>query len=508
MQASSYSGPFSFFRKHFNGDYSLGRSYWVNTFLIALVAPIAGLLLVPVLSDHFAARYASLAFLLITVFGLIAWCWAVSGTWASATKHVGRGGRQGWASATKVIIVLGALRTFTDLAGASDQLAEHAKVAAGFQIGPETTYEIRADGKSLLLKGGINDGSADRLVDALKIAPAVTTVVLHSGGGWVRQGRLLAEVIRQRGLKTYVEDECTSACTLAFLAGRERSIDPAARLGFHSFRAIGASDGTSTRTELEALYRAAGLSNAFVQRVGDTPYEKVWFPTIDELLAGGVVTRTSRGGETASIATTLPTRESLQAEFLKFPLFSALSKRYPADFEAVMERAFLAVEARKDDHAIRAGVFEEVVKATKKLIPLASDAVLLELNETVKAEAEALSIRYPEACVQLAFGGTTIDIAPLLPKVLAEREIAALTEVVRTSNAKNKGGPMNEDVRDALAQALSALPESERVVIASGTANAFPPAQACRAGIAFYEVLTTLPKDIRAKAVRAVYAAL
>jgi hypothetical protein len=32
----TYFGPFAFFSRHFNGDYSLGRSYWVNTLLGAI----------------------------------------------------------------------------------------------------------------------------------------------------------------------------------------------------------------------------------------------------------------------------------------------------------------------------------------------------------------------------------------------------------------------------------------------------------------------------------------
>ncbi|MGC5394069.1 hypothetical protein ACPXAZ_26190, partial [Escherichia coli] len=65
------------------------------------------------------------------------------------------------------------------------------------------------------------------------------TVVLYSAGGWVREGKLVGEVIRRRRLNTYVEQECSSSCTLAFLAGRDRAMDPRAHIGFHTLYTVG-----------------------------------------------------------------------------------------------------------------------------------------------------------------------------------------------------------------------------------------------------------------------------
>jgi hypothetical protein len=91
-EISAYAGPIAFFKKHYNGDYSLARSYWLNYVLVSWFAPLLGLLLVPWLAGNFIARYASMGVLLITTFGVIAYFWAVAGMWASANKHVSRGG--------------------------------------------------------------------------------------------------------------------------------------------------------------------------------------------------------------------------------------------------------------------------------------------------------------------------------------------------------------------------------------------------------------------------------
>lgn len=289
-----YKGPFAFFRRHYNGDYSLARSYWVNTFLVSAFAPVMALLLLPFIGDNTQARYGAMAFLFVTTLGVVLWCWAVAGTWASANKHVGRGGKSGWATAAKAIIVFGALRTLVDLAALLPTIKEMSHVATGAQLGPETTLMVSPNGRSILLSGGINDGNAEQLDAALEAAPAVTTVVLDSGGGWIREGELLAEVIRKRGLSTYVSGYCASACTIPFLAGKERIVAPAGQIGFHAGRNVGSmatKPNPEENAQLRAIYRRAGLPDSFVAQVVETPHDGMWHPSHDELLSAGVLTR-------------------------------------------------------------------------------------------------------------------------------------------------------------------------------------------------------------------------
>ena len=314
IENANYQGPLAFFRKHLNGDYSLGRSYWVNTFLVLLFAPALGLILAPLLQD-LPARYSSAAVLALTVLGLLAWVWAISGTWASANKHVQRGGKGGWASAAKVIIVLGIFRTVVDVGNMSESFDEHWRVALGDQPGPQYTIEVSGDGKSVVFEGGINDGAAEALTRALDMAPAVNTVVFNSMGGWVREGNLVANIISQRDLSTYVEGECTSACTIAFLAGRDRVVGPNAHVGFHQFMSVGEPGGDEgDQTMARAVYERAGVSREFINRIVATPSEQVWYPAHNELLAENVITREITDGETKSLATRLRTRDAVNED--------------------------------------------------------------------------------------------------------------------------------------------------------------------------------------------------
>lgn len=430
-----YKGPLGVLRRHYNGDYSLARSYWGNTLLITLFAPTLGFVLLPLLSQNLPARYASTGALFITALGLFLWTWAVAGTWASADKHVSRGGKPGWASAAKLAIVFGVLRTFTELGQTLPSLSEHWHVAIGEQPGAALRLELRADGKSLLLAGGINDGGADQLARALDLAPAVATVVLESDGGWIREGVRMAEIIRTRGLHTYVETSCSSACTLAFLAGRDRAAAPTARIGFHSPHGVGAtepSENVAAVAQLEQLYRQAGLPEWMLRKIADTPSDRMWYPTVEELLTAGVLTRRSEGGETATLATKVRSKAALVENLKKVDALAALAERFPQEFEATTDAAWGQVQQGATDAQIMATTRTRLAVLIPRLLPGASDAVLLDYWRLVVDQLLALSVSNPAMCAQMAFSkGQAVNILPYLPAELTQRELALNARLIR-----------------------------------------------------------------------------
>jgi hypothetical protein len=309
IENTNYYGPTAFFRKHLNGDYSLARSYWVNTLLVSLFAPALGLLFFPLVQD-LPARYSSAAVLALTVLGLVIWVWAISGTWVSANKHVERGGKPGWASAAKLVIILSIIRTIGDVGDLGKSLEEHWRVALGEQAGPQYSVQVSADGKSVVFSGGMNDGASDALSSALDMAPAVNNVIFSSMGGWVREGNLVADIISRHKLSTYVEGECTSACTIAFLAGKDRVLGPNAKVGFHQFKSVGETFGENNdQTTARDVYERSGISNEFINRIVSIPSDEVWYPEREELWAANVITHESRKQKIASVVSGPPKRD-------------------------------------------------------------------------------------------------------------------------------------------------------------------------------------------------------
>jgi len=96
-----------FVRKHWRGEYSLPRSYWLHGAIFRVLIALGGAFLTAALKDAEATGSPYVLPLAITaiVYGLcwlVYFIWLTGGTWRSATQ---RGGF--WARTAKVALVLG-----------------------------------------------------------------------------------------------------------------------------------------------------------------------------------------------------------------------------------------------------------------------------------------------------------------------------------------------------------------------------------------------------------------
>jgi hypothetical protein len=145
--------------------------------------------------------------------------------------------------------------------------------------------------KTLTLSGEYQYGVAAAFSDALRKYPDTHTVELEGPGGSVNEGFAIAGAIETRNLSTRAVGDCESACTLAFLAGRERTLARDARLGFHSsWSPVALYDGDDS--DIVAHLRHRGVTPEFVRRADDVPATDMWYPTNAELLAAHVITTT------------------------------------------------------------------------------------------------------------------------------------------------------------------------------------------------------------------------
>ncbi|MBF9150464.1 hypothetical protein [Novosphingobium jiangmenense] len=91
--------------------------------------------------------------------------------------------------------------------------------------------------KILLIAGAVNADAGPRLASALSANPEVEEVWLNSPGGAVVGGLAMGRELRRRGLLVRVPSRflCESSCTLAFLGGAIRQVDPDGHYGIHMF---------------------------------------------------------------------------------------------------------------------------------------------------------------------------------------------------------------------------------------------------------------------------------
>ena len=162
----------------------------------------------------------------------------------------------------------------------------------------QAEYQIvRQPDGNLLFQGQIVLGVTKALGRELAQKPTPARITLNSDGGNVFEARGLAKLITTHGMTTHVDDTCSSACTLVFVAGAKRTFGPGARLGFHSYMLEDAQRLPGFNIEAEqardrAFMQGQGVSDDFITRVYETPSSDIWFPEHGVLRQSGVVTQT------------------------------------------------------------------------------------------------------------------------------------------------------------------------------------------------------------------------
>jgi LysM repeat protein len=226
------------------------------------------------------------------------WSWV--GAWRSASAHVVRTGSRFWAVATKFLITLGVLITINEFVSGRhgiDAITQSLKLISDVKHYPPPKIKLLHEGTALELSGGIRHGVADDLRQALDQHPSVKVIHLNSVGGLVQEAETIRELIRSRGLNTYTSEECDSACTMAYLGGKERFLREGARLGFHQPWAPGLTDAeTATMCRKhETAMIAIGVNADFARKAMSIPPAGMWRPTPRELLGSHVVTSITAG---------------------------------------------------------------------------------------------------------------------------------------------------------------------------------------------------------------------
>jgi nitroreductase len=123
------------------------------------------------------------------------------------------------------------------------------------------------EGDRIVFAGDVpreDDDSIDEpdVEDFLALAranPEIRKLELTSYGGYVPEALDFAHAVADLGFETSVPRICSSACTLIFIAGERRTLEPGARLGFH-----GSFWG---RNAMKAFYEEAREDNGWLDEM-------------------------------------------------------------------------------------------------------------------------------------------------------------------------------------------------------------------------------------------------
>jgi len=488
----------NYFLRHWHGNLTLPVSYWVNGGIVAFaIVAFLGVLVRAVSEAGSSLRAISIVACITVLLIPAIWVWSVVGIWRSAGKHADRGGSAGWARAAKVMVVLGAF----SMAGQTKsmlvpQFMEFAQIAIGHDpIGEPASIRVSPNGKAILFDGAITEGSANRFQAVIDSAPSANTIVLNSRGGRILEAEAIADIIRAKGLKTYVEHLCASACPLIFIAGSDRAAEPNARIGFHqsSFPGLSASDISDA--EVQQRYIDAGIDPSFVEKAYSTPSDSMWYPSHDELAQAGVISRTSLGGEVASALSAVSNRKQLEMAFLQVPVFRSFRGRYPNEFGEVVAAAWTVRQAGGSDGEITTAARTKFTTFFPQIMSHASDEDLAKYLALLVEELSAARSLSVEACDKLTQG--QLDISRALPPSLTGRELALLQSIL---DSTGKAELDRTAATIALRTAMDSL--SKRDINALMSPAAATPSDRCEASTDLYESLQKLDLHSRTSGLR------
>lgn len=279
-------------KKHWKGELSLCKAYWLNFFLVNMLIISVNFLLshpeVPV--NPIARVRASIIFLFIT-YGLV-YPWQIVGLWRASTSHLKCCKQHLWAYVVRVLIGISLAVLSFNLWSSYRVHCENFRTAFLKDRLGEYSISLSPHKNFLVVNGYLVFNISKEIKDILKKNPQVQGIILNTPGGRIYEGRELAKIITMHKLDTYSTEYCFSAGTVAFIAGQKRYLQEGATLGFHQYTFLESSKNVDYKTEMMRdtdYFRSQGVSEDFCIKLLNTPIETIWYPTTDELIGAGVV---------------------------------------------------------------------------------------------------------------------------------------------------------------------------------------------------------------------------
>ena len=230
---------------------------------------------------------------LIVAASLLILVWQVLGTWRCIERHLRATGETMlyWAGCLAIVvaIVLTLLHTIDLVVGPPPKITKES-------LRKMPLPKLSDDGSTVFLKGEINFDLNNDLLSLVKENKKLKTVELSSNGGFIYAARALAFSIEKNGLNTHVEGECNSACTLVFMAGDERTLGIAGKIGFHQYEfkkqhPLQVEKANDEQERDLKFFARRGISSGFLESMYQSGHQNIWQPDRSVLREAGVITQ-------------------------------------------------------------------------------------------------------------------------------------------------------------------------------------------------------------------------
>ena len=400
-----------------------------------------------------------------------------------------------------LLVAVGILRLIQTGITEAPLAAQSFALALGRDSMPPSELRVLNRATEVEIGGGISFGTTDWLKTILDATPTIHLVQLNNSGGWVQEGKHLADLVAERKLSTYSARECDSACMLIFLAGEERFLGTHGRLGFHqaSVGGVGGEVAQSGTDVIRASLVQRHAPQAFIDHVLATEPSSVWYPTHDELLSAHIITAVvdeHAFGETGIDG--WRNHAKLEADFDAISLFQALAVAEPALYVKLKKQYVSDVEAGVPQNE----TFDKVHKVlTNVIVPKyvihGEDRALVGYWETQLTEMRELNAIDPKDCIAFLWpsGNDGQRAISLLSAKTMKDDYTALAALISASAASPADIPpkaLVEPDLERVVRRVERIRPGSMTLLSKTTATSPHPDELCVDTLVFYQSILEL----------------
>jgi len=433
-----------YIKKHWNGEFSLSTSFWINIFIVNILISLLEVLLLnfPITNNPVTISQISLIYSFVVL--VFVYPWQIVGLWRSAGKHSIELNKSFWSIIIKVLIVLGFLGTLGNLTNSWKEYEGLYQI--GFAKDKHAGYRVSLvnDNALIHLKGSLGFGVSKEVSRVLSNNPNIKGIILDSIGGWIYEGRELSKIILINNLDTYTIKGCYSACVTAFISGNKRFLAKGANIGFHQYNMVyeGLVPYFDMSYEQEKdlnIYKRQGVSQWFLDKMFKVKHDDLWYPTIDEMLDASVIHQVINPSSLKSITHDYFDKDEIEKALKGIPVFEAIKKYEPRTYKQILQ----TMEIQMKNGASIIEMQEDVAKYIKlifrKVLPITSDEALVRFTHATINILRALENKSPILCMKNLFPEKygSLDITKYLSKKEMEPMLDALNLIIIDSNNKN-----------------------------------------------------------------------
>ena len=370
------------------------------------------------------------------------------------------------------------------------------QIAAGFD--PQGRYQVAlnpANG-ALRVTGATGYGLTGTVRRWLDKNPRTQLLQLELQGGRLAEAQRLRNLVRERKLVTFVEQQCSGSCTIAFVAGERRLLGPNAQLRFHRYpdprrpqRSL-----ASQQVAESSFFESRGVLLPVTLRMFDADPEQPWVPSQKLLVEARVVHLIAESNE-LQLALNAP----LQFDFLYHPVMRVLKVHAPETYRTLAADLQQKVSTQgMSEQALGDGLLA-LETAVRQHARNAADEPLQNYVRSLIGLARAAQSHNPDLCYRTLFSvGNERALTPLVNsfELYQHRVRAAATLQSSYETPMPRVEIAGRGVR-VFRLALAKKVGGDALLMGTPQADTLSPEERCTAGIGYFENALRMPEEYR-----------